>query len=46
MAWSKGITIGALSGLLTGIATAAIHVSALWEDRERHVDSALGFGKA
>ncbi len=46
MAWWKGIAVGALSGLLIGMATAAIHVSVLWEGCERHVDSALGFGKA
>ena len=46
MAWWKGITIGAQAGLLTGIGTAVTLVSVLCEDYQRHVDSALGPGKA
>jgi hypothetical protein len=46
MAWWKGIAIRTPAGLLTGTVTAVILVSVLWEDYQRHVDSALGPGGA
>ena len=46
MAWWKGIAVGAQAGLLTGIATAVILVSVLWEDYQPHLDLALGAVKA
>jgi len=46
MAWWKGIAVGAQAGLLTGIATAVIFVSVLWEDYQLHVDSPLAAVKA